>query len=139
MSPRNSIESDTSHTMDASNSSPGDTSPRASLLSLRIRFRDDARLGPGKIALLEAIARSGSIAVAAQSLDMSEKRASLLIESLTAFFGEPITLTDPGNDGVRVSALGLDLIEAFRAVESDARASFDRHFSTLAERVRKSG
>ena len=33
-------------------------------VSVRLRFADDARLGPGKIALLEAVARSGSIAAA---------------------------------------------------------------------------
>ena len=125
--------------MDALNPLSNDAPPGGSALSLRLRFRDDARLGPGKIALLEAIAKSGSIALAAQSLDMSEKRASLLIESLTAFFGEPVTLTDHASGAVTVSALGHELIQAFRAVEADARQSFDRHFSTIVDRMRTSG
>ena len=109
----------------------------SSLLSLRLRFRDDARLGPGKIALLEAIARTGSVAEAGKSLDMSERRALLLIDSLTSLFGEPIVINDGSTGTMRVSELGLDLIVAFRAVEADAKSAFARHFAGLTERLKE--
>lgn len=108
-------------------------------LSLRLRFSDDARLGPGKIALLEAIERTGSVAAAGQSLNMSERRASLLIESLTAFFGEPVVTTDSTTGQSQVSALGVELVRAFRAVETDARRSFDAHFETVRARMSRPG
>lgn len=110
-----------------------------SLLSLRLRLHDDARLGPGKIALLEAVARSGSIAEAGQTLDMSERRASLLIESLTAFFGEPVVIADPKSGAMLVSPLGQELIAAFRAVEADALQSFEQNFASLLARMPRSG
>jgi len=103
-----------------------------SLLSIRLRFSDDARLGPGKIALLEAVERTGSVAAAGQSLGMSERRALLLIESLTAFFGEPVVLIDPHWG---VSALGSELVRAFRAVEADARRSLDTQFAAVRAKM----
>jgi molybdate transport system regulatory protein len=106
-----------------------------SLLSIRLRFSDDARLGPGKIALLEAIERTGSVAAAGQLLGMSERRASLLIESLTAFFGEPVVLIDQNTGEARISALGSELVRAFRAVEADARRSLDTQFAAVRAKM----
>lgn len=111
-----------------------DTS-KGSLLSIRLRFSDEARLGPGKIALLEAVERTGSIAAAGQSLGMSERRATLLIESLTAFFGEPVVVIGTVSGQAQVSALGSELVRAFRAVEADARRSFDTQFAAVRARM----
>ncbi len=114
---------------------PANHSPNHSLLSIRLRFSDDARLGPGKIALLEAVDRTGSVAAAGASLGMSERRASLLIESLTAFFGEPVVVADAESGRSRVSALGSELVRAFRAVEADARRSFETQFAAVREKM----
>ena len=53
--------------------------PRASAVRFRVRLMrgDDIAVGPGKIDLLEAIARSGSITAAAKELGMSYRRACL--------------------------------------------------------------
>lgn len=110
-----------------------------SLLSIRLRFSDDARLGPGKIALLEAVGRTGTVAAAGQSLGMSERRATLLIESLTAFFGEPVVLIEPGSGRAQVSALGSELVRAFRAVEADAKRSFDTQFAAVRAKMSEAG
>jgi molybdate transport system regulatory protein len=112
--------------MDASNQS---------LLSIRLRFSEQARLGPGKVALLEAVDRTGSVAAAGASLGMSERRASLLIESLTAFFGEPVVVIDAASGRSTVSALGSELVRAFRAVEADARHSFETQFAAVRARM----
>jgi molybdate transport system regulatory protein len=109
--------------------------PSHSLVSIRLRFSDDARLGPGKIALLEAVERTGSVAAAGQALGMSERRATLLIESLTAFFGEPVVVMDTHSGRSQVSALGSELVRAFRAVEADARRSFDAQFASVREKM----
>ncbi|MFL5259674.1 MAG: winged helix-turn-helix domain-containing protein, partial [Hyphomicrobiales bacterium] len=51
--------------------------PRA---SVRIDFGQERRIGPGKVKLLELIRATGSISAAARSMDMSYRRAWLLIE-----------------------------------------------------------
>ena len=44
-------------------------------VSIRIDLETGSRIGPGKIALLEAISKTGSIRAAARSMDMSYRRA----------------------------------------------------------------
>ena len=59
---------------------------RAPAPQLRFRMRvtqgDVIAVGPGKIALLEAVDKTGSITAAAKSLDMSYRRAWLLLDEL---------------------------------------------------------
>jgi molybdate transport system regulatory protein len=67
---------------------------------LRIELTPERRLGPGKIALLEAIARTGSLSAAARELGMGYRTAWVLIDSLNAMFDEPVvkTLPDPAGN-----------------------------------------
>jgi molybdate transport system regulatory protein len=51
-------------------------------LSIRLDLTSGDRIGPGKIALLEAIQATGSISAAARSLGMSYRRAWLLVEQI---------------------------------------------------------
>ena len=64
---------------------------RAPVLRFRMRISDGDRIavGPGKIALLKAIDRTGSITAAAKSLDMSYRRAWLLLDELNRSLARP--------------------------------------------------
>lgn len=107
-------------------------------VSVRLRFADDARLGPGKIALLEAVGRSGSIAAAGRDMSMSYRRAWLLIDSLNRMFDEPVVHASPGGangGGATLSPLGRELVAAYRAMEADTVRAIDRHFEALRERM----
>jgi len=55
----------------------------------RIDFGADNAVGPGKIALLEQIERSGSLTKAARNLGMSSRRAGLLLEFELRFWEDP--------------------------------------------------
>jgi molybdate transport system regulatory protein len=93
--------------------------------SLRIVFGPDRRVGPGKILLLEGIARTGSISAAAREMDMSYRRAWLLINELNAIFAAPVIETatgGPGGGGANLTVLGKSLIENYRAIEADSTA-----------------
>ena len=108
-------------------------------VSVRLRFGVDARLGPGKIALLEAIARTGSIAAAGREMGMSYRRAWLLIDSLNRMFDEPVVRASPGGahgGGAELSGLGHDLVTGYRAMEVDTIAAVDRHFGPLRARMK---
>jgi molybdate transport system regulatory protein len=107
-------------------------------VSVRLRFEDDARLGPGKIALLEAVGRSGSIAAAGREMGMSYRRAWLLIDSLNRMFDVPVVEASPGGangGGAALTVLGGDLVAAYRAMEADATRAVDRHFAALKARM----
>lgn len=79
-----------------------------STASLRIRphLGEDIAIGPGKIDLLEAIQRRGSISGTARELGMSYRRAWLLVETMNRSFREPLVISLVGGrhgSGARLS------------------------------------
>jgi molybdate transport system regulatory protein len=99
-------------------------------IRIRIDFTDNVNLGPGKIALLEAIRSTGSISDAARSLGMSYRRAWLLVNSLKEGFSEAVTVSaagGKGGGGAHVTPFGMTLIKQFRLLEREiARLSAQR-------------
>jgi molybdate transport system regulatory protein len=61
-------------------------------VSIRIDLESGGRIGAGKIALLEAIRKTGSITAAARSMQMSYRRAWLLVDELNQLLSEPVVL-----------------------------------------------
>lgn len=93
---------------------------------LRILFGQDIALGPGKAALLDAVARSGSISAAAREMGMSYRRAWLLVDTMNRCFKSPLVEASKGGSGgggARVTELGLDVLARYRAMELKAAAS----------------
>ena len=93
---------------------------------LRIAFDDGRQLGPGKIDLVETIARTGSIAAAAREMGMSERRALLLVEAVNVFFSQPVVTVSANAAAGEEAALtrfGQDLVAAYRRVEERTRAA----------------
>ena len=90
---------------------------------LRITKGDDIAIGPGKIDLLEAIERTGSITAAAKSLDMSYRRAWLLVDTMTRCFKSPIIEAEAGGrrgGGTRLTPLGVEVVRLYRRIEAKA-------------------
>ena len=107
-------------------------------LSIRIDFGPGQRIGPGKIALLEQVAALGSISAGGRALDMSYRRAWELIDDLNAIFGQPVVESRSGGKkggGATVTALGLNLISRYRAMERAAAAAAGPHLSALTSEV----
>ncbi|MGH8713699.1 MAG: winged helix-turn-helix domain-containing protein [Casimicrobiaceae bacterium] len=94
---------------------------------LRISRGDDIAVGPGKIALLEAIAAHGSISAAARSLGMSYRRAWLLVDTMNRCFRTPVVEAATGGKrggGARLTAIGVEAVRRYRQIEQRAaRAS----------------
>ncbi|MBU0602284.1 MAG: winged helix-turn-helix domain-containing protein [Gammaproteobacteria bacterium] len=91
-----------------------------STASLRLHFRNGERLGPGKIELLEHLARERSISGAARAMGMAYRRAWLLVDDMNRMFAEPVVQTFPGRSqgaGAQLTAFGERLIALFRAAE----------------------
>ena len=58
---------------------------------LGIVLESGARIGAGKVALLESLQASSSIQAAARVVEMTFKRAWLLLDSLNQAFIEPLS------------------------------------------------
>ena len=96
-------------------------------------------VGPGKIALLETIDRTGSLSQAARDLGMSYRRGWQLLASLNTSFREPVVVTATGGrggGGARVTPFGKELISRYRAFEDDAQSRAARAFSRIAAKAR---
>lgn len=92
-------------------------------LTLRIELGDGARLGHGKVLLMERIAEMGSIAAAARSMDMSYRRAWLLINELNGSFRRPVVSARTGGSkggAAEVTEFGMALAVCYRRMESQA-------------------
>ncbi|HEY4341782.1 MAG TPA: hypothetical protein VGM97_17695 [Steroidobacteraceae bacterium] len=90
---------------------------------LRLDIGSDCSIGPGKIALLEQIERSGSLSKAARILKMSYRRAWLLLEDLNRTLGQPVTTASvggAGGGGARITPFGRHVIATFREIENAA-------------------
>ena len=100
--------------------------PASAPIRVSVRFELEAggRVGPGKVALLEAIAREGSIAGAARALGMSYPRAWALVGAVDAALGAPAVSRAPGGHGgggAELTAAGRVLIARYREVEAAAQ------------------
>lgn len=93
---------------------------------LRVYRGEGIAVGPGKIALLEAIAEAGSISAAARQLGMSYRRAWLLVDEMNGMLRTPAVSTATGGahgGGAVLTPSGERLIRRYRAVENVARVA----------------
>lgn len=103
-------------------------------LSIRVDLASGVRIGPGKIAVLEEIARSGSISAAGRALRMSYRRTWELVEDLNRGLGSPVVVTAAGGSGgggASLTPVGAAVVERYRAIEKDAEAVAQKHIDAL--------
>ncbi len=106
----------------------------ADRLSIRLDLASGARIGPGKVAVLEEIARSGSISAAGRVLRMSYRRTWELVEELNTSIGVPVVATAAGGNGGGGAVLtpaGKAIIERYRAIEMDTAEAARAHLIAL--------
>ncbi|MEX0957489.1 MAG: LysR family transcriptional regulator [Rhizobiaceae bacterium] len=104
------------------------------VLSLRIDFEDGGRIGPGKIALLEKIAETGSISSGARAMGMSYKRAWDLVDETGRLLGAPVVETRAGGargGGAQLTPAGERVLERFRAIEEAAAKVAEPHIDAM--------
>jgi molybdate transport system regulatory protein len=104
-------------------------------LSIRIDLANGARIGPGKVRLLEEIARSGSISAAGRALKMSYRRAWELVEDLNRNLGANVVATAAGGSGgggARLTEAGAMLVAQYRAIEASTTQAAATHLAEIA-------
>ena len=110
-------------------------------LTLRVDFGSSRSIGPGKIRLLEAIDRTGSISQAGRALGMSYRRAWLLIDDMNQCFRHAVVTAKPGGSqggGAVLTEFGTELVCDYRAIESAAQVAAKKRLRGLEAALRKS-
>ena len=98
----------------------------ATRLTIRLDFDLGRRLGAGKIALLEAIEKTGSISAAGRAHQMSYRRAWLLVDELNQMFVEPVVSAHHGGvkgGGASLTDQGRRIVALYRDAEAKMRAA----------------
>ncbi len=107
-------------------------------LSLRVDLStpEAGRIGPGKIALLEAVREHRSMSAAARQLDMSYRRAWLLLDALNQCFKSPVVITATGGKrggGAELSPVGEQIVRHYRELEKAAQSATALHLKALQQ------
>ncbi|HUH77907.1 MAG TPA: LysR family transcriptional regulator [Devosia sp.] len=113
--------------------------PRDTLeIRVRIYCGEEIAMGPGKASLLEAIRRHGSISAAGRVMDMSYRRAWLLVDAMNRCWNEPLVATSPGSayGGARVTSLGKEVLAHYRAVQGQLHGAAQGAAKALAAAMR---
>jgi molybdate transport system regulatory protein len=97
---------------------------------------DAIALGPGKVDLLEAIGRMGSISQAAREIKLSYRRAWDMVDTMNHCFKEPLvtsTTGGKGGGGAQLTPLGNKMILLFRSMESTAEKSTQADWNAIKQ------
>ncbi|WP_335622181.1 winged helix-turn-helix domain-containing protein [Acidihalobacter ferrooxydans] len=109
----------------------GRTEPR-----IRILLGSIIAMGPGKADLLDAIQQTGSISAAARRMNMSYRRAWLLVDTMNQSFREPLVTTaagGKGGGGANVTEFGRDMLARYRKMETRAQLAIADEISEFGE------
>jgi molybdate transport system regulatory protein len=110
---------------------------------VRFHIRDsgdptELAIGPGKVALLEAIDQTGSITSSAKLLGMSYRRAWLLVDETNRCLVRPAVQTvagGPRGGGASLTAAGVELVRRYRALERQTGLAVTRNLKPLLRNV----
>ena len=110
------------------------------LTRIRVLSGDQIALGPGKVALLEEIERSGSISKAARKLGLSYRRAWTLVDTMNKSFESYLVRGSAGGKkggGAYLTPLGAKMAKAYRAMETKAEEAIQGNWKTIKRSLKQ--
>jgi molybdate transport system regulatory protein len=103
-------------------------------LSLRIYLDAQGHIGHGKIELLENISSCGSISAAGRAMNMSYRRAWLLVDEIKRICGHAAVETQEGGKGgggAKLTPFGLSLVARYRKIEHSVERAVRKELLAL--------
>jgi molybdate transport system regulatory protein len=105
-------------------------------LFIRLDLSNGKHIGPGKIALLEAIRAEGSILAASKHFGMSYRRAWLLVREINRTLRKPVVATTRARGGgAELTPVGEQIVEIYRKIEGLAYTSTRQELRAIARLV----
>ena len=111
-------------------------------LQVRLDLPGAGRIGPGKIELLRQISEHQSIAAAARAMDMSYRRAWLLVDELNGLFTQPLVakwLGGKSRGGATLTPAGQRLVASYETVVRRAAEANRAVLSAILQSTGRSG
>lgn len=99
-----------------------------------IEVNNNVLLGEGRVQLIKAIEKTGSLSKAAKSLNMSYKKAWTLIDAVNKSAEQPVIITSVGGKnggGTQVTTYGKKLINAFEEINTNCWAYLDAQITKV--------
>ncbi len=106
---------------------------------IRIKAGKDIALGPGKVDLLEAIERTGSISAGARELGLSYRRAWDLVDTMNHCFKHPLVARvkgGKGGGGAQLTAEGRRIVDLYRTMETKALKTIGTEWQTVQKSLK---
>ena len=106
---------------------------------LRVERGKEIALGPGKMELLMHIASTGSIAEAAERMEMSYMRAWKLVKTMEACFRRPLVEVRRGGSargGARLTEAGAEVLRLYREMDAACVLATNRQWVRLRRHLR---
>jgi molybdate transport system regulatory protein len=112
---------------------------RKTPLHIRLNLTPEVGFGPGKAELLERLDETGSISAAAKAMDMSYRRAWLLVEELNRSFTQPVAEKSKGGrgggGGATLTPWGRKVLKLYREIESNSHKAAAKALTTLQQNL----
>lgn len=106
---------------------------------IRVLCGEDIAMGPGKVDLLELVARTGSLREAAERMGMSYMRAWNLVRTMNQCFKKPLVVAARGGrsrGGTTLTETGKEALRAYRRLELDCARAMKPRWSRLKRLLR---
>ncbi|MEW7290045.1 winged helix-turn-helix domain-containing protein [Aquimarina sp. 2304DJ70-9] len=100
-----------------------------------IESEDGVFLGEGRVRLLKAIAKTGSLSKAASTLEMSYKKAWNLLDSMNKTAQEPLVITSTGGKGgggASLTIYGEKVIKTFDTINQKCWEFLDHELQQIS-------
>jgi molybdate transport system regulatory protein len=104
---------------------------------IRLDLSNGKHIGPGKIALLEAIRAEGSILAASRHFGMSYRHAWLAVREINKTLRRPVVATTRARGGAELTPLGEQIVEVYRRIEGLAYTSTRQELRAIARLLRR--
>lgn len=101
---------------------------------VRVTRGKDIAVGPGKMELLAAIREAGSISGAARRMQMSYRRAWMLVETMNSCFQKPLVETVTGGragGGAHLTPEGEKVLEGYTSMMQEIDEIAERYLGSL--------
>jgi len=99
-----------------------------------IETNDNVLLGEGRVQLLKAIEKNGSLSKAAKSLKISYKKAWTLIDAVNKSAKKPVVISSiggKGGGGAELTNYGKTLVAAFDEINKNCWAFLDQQVKKI--------